>query len=181
MADPVHQLDRDELRVDILICYRMYGILSGVGSASFAKRQIERLNSIRKHANTLVELLKADDADMGITQAWRPIELLPQLSLLVKSIDAIKERQEKPRVIVERVKKRLGTSYSAMQWLTGVLLPLVFSKHFRRPAKISRDPNARGALGGPYIRFARQVIVELGLECSDETIASALRMVKLEN
>jgi hypothetical protein len=67
-------------------------------------------------------------------------------------------------------------SGSPLQWLTGALLPAVYSKHFRREAKISRSLD--GTLGGPYIRFARQVLAEAEIGCSDETIASALRMLK---
>ena len=86
------------------------------------------------------------------------------------------EMRATPGDLVERTKAKLGMSSSPLQWLTGELLPAIYSRHFGRQAGISRSPD--GTLGGPYIRFAHQVLAELKIECSDETIASALRMVK---
>jgi hypothetical protein len=174
--------DRDTLRHDLLICYGQYSIASGPGQPGFVKRQSERLDSIRKHALKLRELLKADDADLGIIRwAWpitaeRPAHLLPQMTFLVERIDAMTGMQGRPGDLAERTKAKLGMSGSALQW-TGALLPAVYSKHFQNEAKASRS-NLDGTPGGPYIRFARQVLDEMKIECSDETIASALRMVK---
>jgi hypothetical protein len=175
--------DRDTLRQDLLICYGRYSIASGPGQSGFVKRQSDRLNSIRKHASKLVELLKADEADLKIIRSvWpitpeRPAQLLRQMISLVETIDTMRGMKGRPGDLAERTKAKLGTSGSALQWLTGMLLPAVYSKHFRREAKISRSPDD-GTLGGPYIRFARQVLAEADIGCSDETIASALRMVK---
>jgi hypothetical protein len=174
--------DRDKLRHDLLFCYGRYSIASGPGQSGFIKRQSDRLNSTRKHASKLTELLKADDADLGIIRSvWpitpeRPAHLLPQMTFLVEMIDAMTGMQERPGDIAQRTKAKLGVSGSALQWLTGRLLPDVYSKHFRKEARISRSPN--GTLGGPYIRFAHQALAELKIECSDETIASALGLVK---
>jgi hypothetical protein len=65
----------------------------------------------------------------------------------------------------------------ALQWLTGTLLPDAYSKHFHRKAGRSRTP-ADDGLGGPYMRFARRVLAEMKIECSDETIAKALQIRK---
>ena len=65
--------DRDTLRHDLLICYGRYSIASGPGQSGFVKRQSERLNSIQKHASKLMELLKADDADLRIIRSVWPI------------------------------------------------------------------------------------------------------------
>ena len=143
----------------------------------------DRLNSIRKHAKKLVELLKADDADLGIIRSvWpitpeRPAHLLPQMIFLVEMIDAMTGMQGRPGDIAKRTKAKHGMSGSPLQWLTGTLLPVVYSKHFGRKAGRSRNP-ADDVLGGPYMRFARRVLAELKIECSDETIAKALRMGK---
>jgi hypothetical protein len=175
--------DRDTLRHDLLICYGRYSIASGPGQSGFVKRQSNRLNSIQKHASWLVGLLKADDADHEIVRMiWpitpeRPAHLLPQLLFLVETIDRMTGMQGRPGDLAERTKAKLGMSSSPVQWLTGALLPAVYSKHFQSEAKASRS-NVDGTLGGPYIRFARQVLDEMKIECSDETIASALRMVK---
>jgi hypothetical protein len=130
-----------------------------------------------------MELLKADDADLRIIRSvWpitpeRPAHLLPQMTFLVEMIDAMTGMQGRPGDLAERTKAKLGMSGSALQWLTGALMPAVYSKHFQSEAKVSRS-NLDGTLGGPYIRFARQVLDEMKIECSDETIASALRVVK---
>jgi hypothetical protein len=105
-----------------------------------------------------------------------PAHVLPQMITLVEKIDKMTGMQGKPGDIAERTNKRLGTSGSPLQWLTNTLLPGVYSKHFGREAGVSR--NLDGTLGGPYIRFAHQVLAEAGIECSDETIAGALHMVK---
>ena len=182
VGETITKPDRDVLRHDLLICYGRYSIASGPGRSGFVKRQSERLNSIRKHAKKLLELLKADEADVGIISAlWpispeRPAHLFTQMVFLVEMIDGMPGLQGKPGDIAKRTSAHLGASGSALQWLTGELLPAVYSTHFRRNARISRS--LEGTLGGPYIRFAHQVLAELKIECSDETIASALRMVK---
>ena len=172
--------DRDSLRLDLLKCYGLYIIASdGPGSI---RRQMTRLNSIQKHAKRLVDLLEADDADFRIIrELWsisfeQPTHLLPQMRFLVEMINNLPVMHAKAGDIAERTNKRLGTSGSALQWLANALLPAIYSQHFGKEARISR--NLEGTVGGPYIRFAHQVLVELKIECSDETIASALRMVK---
>jgi hypothetical protein len=173
--------DRDVLRRDLLLCYGRYCIASGPGQSGFVGRQRSRFSSIQKHAKKLVDLLSADDADLGIIRMmWpiscdRPAHLLPQMVFLVETIDKMKVMQGKPSDIAERTNAHLGRSGSALQWLINTLLRAVYSNHFRRKAGISRND---GALGGPYMRFARQVLAELKIECSDETIASAVHMVK---
>jgi hypothetical protein len=174
--------DRDALRRDLLICYGRYCIASGPGRSGFIKRQRTRLSSIQKHAKRLAELLKADDADLRIIRGLWPISgespahLLPQINVLVEMIDNMSGIKAKSGDIAERTIARLGASGSALQWLANTLLPKVYSKHFGREAGISR--NSDGTLGGPYMRFAHQVFAELKIECSDETVASAFRMVK---
>jgi hypothetical protein len=176
--------DRDTLRNDLLTCYGRYSIASGPGQPGFNKLQTERLNSIQKHASRLMKLLEADDADLRIIRhIWpidpeRPAHLLPQITFLVEKIDAMVGMQGRPGDIAERTKAKLGMSGSALQWLTGTLLPEVYSKHFQREAKRSRSSD-NNTLGGPYIRFARQVLAEMKIECSDETIAGALRLGKI--
>jgi hypothetical protein len=179
--------DRDTLRRDLLTCNGQYGIKSGPGQAGFVKRQRDRLNSIRKHARHLVELLKDDAADLGfITMIWpinnpdHPAHPFTQMVLLVEMIDRIALLQGTPRDHAERASAHLGASGSALQWLAGFLLPSVYTKHFGKKAKKSRRLDD-GSLDGPYIRFARQVLAELEIGCSDETIAGALRLARGKN
>jgi hypothetical protein len=161
--------DRDALRRDLLRCYRRYSIASGPGRSGFVKRQSARLNSIQKHAKKLAELLKADDADLRIIRwLWpispeRPAHLLPQMVFLVEMIDKMTGMQGKPGDIAERTNAHLGASGSALRWLANTLLPKVYSEHFGREARKSRNPYD-GTLRGPYMRFARQVFDELKID-----------------
>jgi hypothetical protein len=183
VGETITKPDRDVLRHDLLTCYGQYSIASGPGRPGFVKSQRDRLNSIRKHAKKLVELLKADDTDLGIIRdVWsinpeRPAHVLPQMIFLVERIDAMTGMKGRPSDIAERTKEKQGMSGSPLQWLTGTLLPAVYSKHFDRKAGRSRNP-ADNVLGGPYMRFARRVLAEMKIECSDETIAKALQIRK---
>ena len=172
--------NRDALRLDLLNCNHLYSIASV--RPGLLRAQINRLNSIQKHAKQLVDLLKADDDDMGIIRmGWpispeRPAHLLPQMVFLVEMIDQMPGVHGKPADIAARTKARLGISSSPLQSLTGMWLPAVYKTHFGKDAGISR--NQRGVPGGPYMRFAHQALVEFEIECSDETVAGALHMVK---
>ena len=163
VGETITKPDRDVLRHDLLTCYGQY--------------------SIRKNAKKLVGLLKADEADVGIISAlWpispeRPAHLFTQMVFLVEMIDGMPGLQGRPGDIAKRTSAHLGASGSALQWLTGTLLPAVYSKHFDLKAGRSRNP-ADDVLGGPYMRFARRVLAEMKIECSDETIAKALQIGK---
>ena len=50
---------------------------------------------------------------------------------------------------------------SAFEWLVGVKLPRIFEKFFRKSAGFSRGTAPKA--GGPYIRFAEQALIELGI------------------
>ncbi len=156
-------LDRDTLRCDLLTCYGRYSIASGPDP------QNTRLDSIQKHARRLIDLLKADDVDLGLIRAVWPIDtghpahLLPQLVFLDEAIDRLKQA-----LLTAQAGAHL--SVSALQQLTSVWLPEVYTKHFGKEAGRSRRL-ADGAVDGPYIRFAHQMLAEAGIKCSDETIA----------
>ena len=138
-------LDRDMLRHDLLVCFGQFSIASGPGQSGFYKRQSERLKSIQKHALKLIELLKDDDTDLRIIRrVWpitpeRPAHLLPQITFLVETIDAMTGMQGKPADLAERTKTKIGMSGSALRWLTGMLLPAAvleaFSKRSRGKSK----------------------------------------------
>jgi hypothetical protein len=156
-------LDRDMLRRDLLICYGRYSIASGPDP------QNARLGSMQKHARRLIDLLKDDDADLGLICAIWPIDtehpahLLSQLVDFDEVIDRLTQA-----ILTAQAKAHLSTS--PLQQLTGAWLPEVYTKHFDKKAGRSRRL-ADGAVGGPYIRFAHQMLAEAGIKCSDETIA----------
>ena len=156
-------LDRDTLRRDLLICYGQYSIASGPDP------QNARLGSMKKHARRLIDLLKADDANFGLIRAIWPIDtehpahLLPQLVFLDEAIDRLKQA-----LLTAQAGAHL--SASPLRQLTCVWLPEIYTKHFGKEAGRSRRL-ADGAVDGPYIRFAHQMLAEAGIKCSDETIA----------
>lgn len=66
---------------------------------------------------------------------------------------------------------------SPFEWLAGIKLPIIFMGHFRRAAGVSRAKD--GALDGPFIRFVKAALTELGISnkgrpFAPEAIAKAL-------
>ena len=157
-------LDRDTLRRDLLICYGQYSIASGPDP------QNARLDSMQKHVRRLIDLLKAEEADLGLIRALWPIDpehpapLLSQLIFFDEIIDRLKQ------AALSTAQAGALLSASPLQQLTSVWLPQIYTKHFDKKAGRSRRL-ADGAVGGPYIRFAHQMLAESGIKCSDETIA----------
>jgi hypothetical protein len=170
--------NRNALRHDLLNCYVRYSIASGPGSSELNKRQVNRLTSISNHAKKLVELLQQDDVDFGlIRKIWAkgpdcPAYPLEQLGFLVALIEGIPGLKVKPGDLAKGAKARLGMSGSALKWLISILLRDVYEQHF--DAKAGRSRQANSAPTGPYVRFVRQVLAEVEIRCSDETIVRYL-------
>jgi hypothetical protein len=107
--------------------------------------------------------------------------LIPQLDAAINVLEQSKLSLEEIRYQQSRIEnqRRFHTrERSAIEWLTGVELPTIFEEHLHIEAKVEWGPD-RGALrrspGGPYIRFARQFLIEfINSNFSDKTIALAL-------
>ena len=168
--------DRESLRYALLTCYAQYSIASGAGSSGVNKSQVKRLTSISKHVKTVVELLREDDADLGlIRHTWPkgrdcPAYPLETLNFLVALIGGMPGLKVTSGDLAKGTKARLEMSGSALKWLIGKLIPDVYEQHF--DAKAGRSRQASGAPTGPYFRFVRQVLDEAEIRCSDETILS---------
>jgi hypothetical protein len=152
------------LQADLVACYRAWCLLSDFGRSA-AKEGIKRLTRLLGWATEGARLLSADEDDQGhVRELWAGggyPPLLPQIKLLEDLLNRV----------------NLGAvdyKGSPLENLVGVLLPNVFEHHFHRPPKLSRDQNTK-KVGGPYIRFAKQVCSEFEIECSPETIASAMK------
>jgi len=105
------------------------------------------------------------------------------LDRLIEAIDAARKPPEpQPEWAADTVAEIADylavNNHSALTVLLGKLLPEVFEKHFRARAGLSRA--SQGALGGPYVRFARATLKELQISCKDETIARALTDVRAD-
>jgi hypothetical protein len=158
--------DWEAFRSDLNACYACWCLLSDVGPKR-AKKGIERLTRYIGWAAEGVRLAKEDDADLGhVAMLWAEHgggfpPLLPQMERLVRVLEGVNLEHEE-------------YEDSPLETLTGVLLPYVFRRQFKRPPRVSRDPGT-GKPGGPYIRFTEQVCAAFGIKCSAETIASAMR------
>jgi hypothetical protein len=154
------------LRAALIKCYRSWCLLSDFGPKA-AKEGIKRLTRLLGWAAEGARLLSADEDDKGhVRELWAFYgsaypPLLPQIKLLEDLLKQVKL----DAVTLEG---------SPLENLIGVLLRYVFERHFCRPAKLSRDPSTNKP-SGPYIRFAKQVCIEFGIECRPETIASAVK------
>jgi hypothetical protein len=157
--------DLAALRFDLLVCYGRYSIAS-----SAAGPQSKRLDSMQKHARRLIQLLKEDEADLGLIRAiWpvdreHPAQLFTQMVFFVEIID-----QLKAGLVVSH--NRSHSDDSPLRRLTAIWLPEVYQKHFGKKAGKSR-PHGGGPVGGPYPRFALQVLEEMGIRGTAETIAT---------
>jgi hypothetical protein len=169
-SNPPDGLDREVLRRDLLICYGQYSIACGPDP-----QNLPRLRSMQKHARRLINLLKDDNADLGLIRAiWpidpgRPAHLLPQLVYLDEAIDRLVTQA------IPMAQAKAHLDVSPLQQLAAIWLPEVYARHFGKEAGRSR-PVAGGSVGGPYVRFAHQMLAEAKIECSDETIATYLRI-----
>jgi len=68
------------------------------------------------------------------------------------------------------------------EWFAAEILPTVFKSNFERHAKVSRPgmPKAgANTADGPYLRFAIAVMREMGMSISPETVARALKDVRM--
>jgi hypothetical protein len=80
-------------------------------------------------------------------------------------------------------KKRgwIRLSRSPREWFAAEILPPIFERNFRRPAKVSRPAEqlADGSrpAGGPFIKFAQAVMCEMSIPIAAETVARALKNV----
>jgi hypothetical protein len=176
--------DWNALEHDITACWIEYYILSQFASAGLARKRIERLNQLRGVTSQLIRLLEEDDGDWElIRQLWAPLtahgpHLLPQIKLLGELIEKV-TLPRSPKDAVQATKSRFHATGSALEHLTGTLLPNIFVKHFARDkAGSSRNAEGNRAPGGPYIRFASQILAEFGIEGTPETIVSALKRMK---
>jgi hypothetical protein len=158
--------DHKSLHADLVECYRAWVLLTDFGRSP-AKRGIEGIKRLREWATEGTKLLGSDENDQDyVRELWANHggsypPLLPQIKRLGDLLEQVK---------LEAV----DYTGSSVENLTGVLLPYVFEYHFRKAPKLSRDANTNTP-SGPYIRFARQVCIEFEIQCSPETIASAMR------
>jgi hypothetical protein len=186
-------LDRKALCADIADanCTRDHAFDLFRGSE--AQARLKLLRRIRKTAEKLVSLLKADsqvDAMITgqlekITPAWgkitpapmgptagKPIDRLDEFLRAVADIERVTEGVAmKWRTAHKSDRALRGRRPNEKEMLAGVSLPLVFEWNFRQRAGRSRAKSSKPS--GPTVRFIGATMKELGLPYSDESIVRA--------
>lgn len=138
-----------------------------------------KVGQIQKAARKLSLFLAAEDAWAAISSAL--VDVKPDARTVVKLIAAAAADYNKPikeptwvTQASKEISAELGmNTLSAFDWLVGVRLATVYERNFGQPAGRSRT---NGQVGGPYIRFVRAALRELGIlnrgkPYSRETIA----------
>jgi hypothetical protein len=186
-------LDRKALCADIADAYHSRDCAFDLGYGSEARARVKLLRRIRKTAEKLALLLKADLAadamirghleeitppwgkiasPMGSPAAPKPIDQLDRLLRAVAMVEKVQEHvATKWREGHKHDPDLRGRRVTETEWLAGVSLPLVFEWHFRERAGRSRSK--AGKPSGPMVRFIDATMKELGLPYDAESIMRA--------
>ena len=155
------------LAADIFEAYCRMRTDLGVSRSSQAKNQLKKVKRILKLVDKADAMIASDTFIRArINNTSTPFELSPTSQLLLKG------RAAEAELILLAKKRRVESAPTAgklnsrrpseLEWLAGVLLPLVYERHFLRRA--GRSQSAEGEPGGPTVRFAKAVLKELGLK-----------------
>jgi hypothetical protein len=148
-------------------------------SNKISRSQATQLAQVARTLNRLRQLLSQEYVRRAILPELSIHEELPLVAIdrLMKAVDrAVQDRSAGDKKLAGSQLVKNFNDRSPFEWLVGERLPQVFERHFKRPAGLSRT---KGKLGGPYIRFVRQVLIELditknGRPFTDEAIGKAL-------
>jgi hypothetical protein len=197
-------LELEALRDDLRTQYVEWCSLSQLTSDKIARRRVQRLETIAKHAGAVLALL-----DEGVIGGWARQEIAMTFPLKegapVRKTAEFRTDHGQPDaapsfngflaglqrlVAAARYKAKSFPDRalyllprSPLEFFVANVLASVFKRHFKRPAGFSRaSDGARGARG-PYIRFVVAVLRELGITnkgkpYAPDTIARALSGVR---
>ena len=186
-------LDKRALCADIADAYYSRSHAFDLFHGSEAQDQLKLLRRIRRTAEKLASLLKANTAVdgmirehlEGITPPWGKIAPPMGSSAAPKPIDQL-DRWLRAVARVEKGQEHVATKWrtasksnpnwrgrrpTAAEWLAGVSLPLVYEWHFRQHAGRSRTNE--GTPTGPMVAFIGATLKEFGIRYSDELIMRA--------
>jgi hypothetical protein len=130
----------------------------------------KKLDAVKRAIQKLSNALDDD----GVKFALRfsiVTEILGNLDTLASHIALITDIQIKDGEMSQEeleVNSRLASELnigtaSSFEWLAGKHLAVIFERHFRREARISRNPDT-GHVNGPYIRFVEAVLNKLDIQ-----------------
>jgi hypothetical protein len=123
------------------------------------------------------------DLDIPSPAPVQPV-VTPALGMTLTALaEAFQQASHRPRVSIERAPEAWryrGGSVSG--WLAGTVLTRMFELHFRAEPKVERprDRTGKRRADGPYVRFAKQCLRELGINYKAESIARALEDARRE-
>jgi hypothetical protein len=175
-------LDLDKLRQDLESARALY--LTGKGFRKGKTQLRDKIESLARRVRRVEKLLADEQVWKEI--AWHQLPREQDTRELVVLLRTAVERRLSYRPPAEpawatewaaQFITELGLGErSAFEWLVGQHLALLYEEHFGR-----RRGRSRGAdgLSGPYMRFAKQVLIELGITkngkaYSDESFSKAL-------
>jgi hypothetical protein len=103
------------------------------------------------------------------------IEELPSLRTLIAGIRELESVADRAsRAQTGKSSSRELLEVSPLMHLLGCDLARIYKTHFHRKAGRSRSPDG-GKPGGPYVRFARAVMQEIGEPTSVHTVEEAIK------
>jgi hypothetical protein len=195
-------LELEALRDDLRVCYLDWCSFTQLSSDKIARRRVQRLKTIAKCAEAVLESLD-DDGSIGTwarqevamtfplsegapvrkTAEFRTDHGQPDAAPSFKGFLAGLQRlaaaaKYKAEYFPDRA--LYGLPRSPLEFFVANVLRSVFERHFKRAAGFSRAPDGTG---GPYIRFAVGALRELGITnkgkpYARDTIARALSGVR---
>jgi hypothetical protein len=132
---------------------------------SQAEKRLKKLRRILKGVEKQARLIESDPLfEAAINKVSNPFEIptVQQLLFKLRSLEESLEWLAKQWRNKADVPENLGNRRpSQLEWLAGVSLPLVYERHFLRPARRSRNMGS-GEPSGPMIRFVEATLKELG-------------------
>jgi hypothetical protein len=154
---------RDQLAADIDAASYAFAMFDAVHRMKpVQKRQIQRVVKAIKRLETLVNKQPQVKALIGDSLNFKD------------ALASLDQPDSRMRFMVERL-AHSGRQTTPIEYLTGLLLPLIFEDRFDLPSKWTRrkgDPDA------PVIAFIEATTEQMGVKCSRETIGSALSRLK---
>jgi hypothetical protein len=162
--------DRDKLAEAI---FDAFIELRGQIDPSESREAPKRLRKIQQILKVLRKWAAWIDSDPYISKRINKDGglVLPPLGRLLFDLTIV----ENELIILESRRSKIPLNSrrsSELEWLAGVLLPLVYERNFGHPSGRSRSTS--GDPGGPTVRFVAATLDEVGVSYSNESIVRAM-------